>query len=267
MRLDFTARETWLHRANPALKLALSVCLFLYVLFVHNLNVLIVWTALVLLGLFAASGHPWKRLLLYSSPFFVIFLSTGSSMILFGEGTTTWFRWGLVHITEESFYRGVHLGVRALGFATIGLLFALTTRPVMLFYSLMQQVKLPPKYAYSFMAAMRLIPMVLEEFQTLRHALLVRGVQRQGSWKRPYRLWKAYTIPLLAQSIRRAQRIAVAMEAKRFDNDKARTYYYEVGFSASDALLIAAAAAACVCAQLLGGAFPLLDAVDVRHYG
>ncbi len=56
---------------------------------------------------------------------------------------------------------------------------ALTTKPVYLFYSLMQQVNMKPKYVYSFMAAIRLIPLMIEEMKTLHHALKVRGVQKK----------------------------------------------------------------------------------------
>jgi energy-coupling factor transport system permease protein len=45
---------------------------------------------------------------------------------------------------------------------------------------------------------------------------------------------KAYSIPLLSGSIRRAHRIAVAMEAKRFTDTRDRTYFYEFGFSKKD---------------------------------
>src|SRR5690625_7111529 len=45
---------------------------------------------------------------------------------------TTLFR---SHITEESFFRGLHLGIRTVSFGLLGLVFALTTTPVQLFYS------------------------------------------------------------------------------------------------------------------------------------
>jgi energy-coupling factor transport system permease protein len=232
--VDFTSTETWLHRINPSLKLIVLIVLFIVVLFIHDLNYLINFTigALVLFSCF--TGHPIKRILFLSIPFFVVFLSTSSSMILFGQGETTWFKWGLVHITEESFMRGLLVGFRSLLFAALGLTFALTTRPVYLFYSLMQQVKLNPKYAYSFMAALRLIPIMMEEFQTIQHAMKVRGVERQKGIKSLYFKIKAYSIPMLSGSIRRAHRIAVAMEAKRFSDMRNRTYYYEIGFSKND---------------------------------
>lgn len=181
-------------------------------------------------------------------------------MILFGEGSTTWFRWGLIHVTEESFLRGMHLGFRALSFALLGLLFSLTTRPVRLFYSLMQQLKLKPKYAYSFLAGVRLIPIMIEEFQTVRNALKVRGVVNNGLFEK----MKRYAIPLLSQSIRRAQRIAVAMEAKRFSNSAERTFYYEIGFSKYDIVLVAVFIIVTAAAYYAGIYYPYIPVEDVR---
>ena len=131
------------------------------------------------------------------------------------------------------------IGLRALVFAVLGLTFALTTRPVNLFYSLMQQLRLDPKYAYSFMAALRLIPIMTEEFETIRNARKVRGSERVTGLQGILFKMKVYTIPLLSGSIRRAHRIAVAMEAKRFSGHVKRTYYYEIGFSGNDFVFLA----------------------------
>jgi energy-coupling factor transport system permease protein len=186
-------------------------------------------------------------------------------MILFGKGDTTWIQLGIIHVTEESFYRGVHLGLRSLAFAFCGLIFALTTKPVFLFYSLMQQCKLSPKYAYSFMAGVRLLPIILEEFITLKKALTVRGVEQKKGFKALVQKIRLYSIPLLSQSIRRAHRIAVAMEAKRFSQQKARTYFYEIGYSKKDlwfALLFLLVYAVSFIAAL---ALPYLPITDVRY--
>ncbi|CAM3002442.1 energy-coupling factor transporter transmembrane component T [Paenibacillus sediminis] len=255
--------ETWLHRVNPALKLILFTLFFVAVIFIHNPNVLLYVTCGTMLMLFW-SGHPWKRVLLYASPFILVFISTSTGMMFFGEGKITWLKYGLIHITQESFYRGLHLGLRALSLAAIGLLFGLTTRPVNLFYSLMQQLKLPPKYAYSFLAAMRMVPILIEEFQTLRHALKIRGTKRQGRFPNIYKTIKRYSIPLLAQSIRRAQRIAVAMEAKGFTNDSKRTYYYRIGYSLVDIWFSVYFVILFVLAYELGAWFPFVGITDVR---
>lgn len=238
MQLDFSFRETWLHKINPSFKFILIVSLFIHILFIHNINIIINYAIGTAILYILFTGHPWKRLLIISIPFIIIFLTSSTSMIFFGKGEVTWFKWGLIHITEEGFFRGLHLGFRGLVFATLGIIFALTTRPVFLFYSLMQQLKLKPKYAYSFMAAVRLIPIMFEELQTIRYALKVRGVQNQKGILGFYHLLKSYSIPMLSQSIRRAHRIAIAMEAKRFSETTKRTYYYLVGFSKLDVYLL-----------------------------
>lgn len=264
MQITFTYRETWLHRVNPGVKLVLSLLLFVLVVFTHNLNTMMYLTAGALVPLFLFSGQPIRRLLLYASPFLLIFLSSAAGMMMFGSGETLWFRLGFVRITEESFYRGLHLGFRGLQVAAVGLLFSLTTRPVALFYTMMQQWKVAPKYAYSFLAALRMLPLVVEEFQTLRYALKVRGKKRRNWLTGWYTTLRMYAIPLLAQSIRRAHRTAVAMEAKRFSTHAKRTYYYLSTYSSVDIYYIVYWLLLVVIAQWIGTAWPIWDALDVR---
>jgi energy-coupling factor transport system permease protein len=269
LRLTFPFHETWLHRVNPSIKLLLLICLFIIVIMIHNLDMMINFTILALVLLVFFTGHPWKRLLLYSSPFVLIFIGSAASMIFFGKGDITWVKWGLLHITEESFYRGVHLGFRSLNFAILGLLFALTTRPVNLFYSLMQQCNVSPKYAYSFMAGLRLLPILFDEFQTLRYAIKVRGGFTRKGIRGFYQKLHFYSIPLLAQSIRRAQRIAVAMEAKRFSQTETRprTYYYKISVSGYDGIFIFYFIVALGAAYLVAQQYPYFGIADVRYYG
>mgnify|MGYP001947098095 CR=1 FL=1 len=186
-------------------------------------------------------------MILFTAPFVLIFFSSASTLILFGRGEVVWWQWGLIKISEESFRHGLLVGFKTLSFGALGLLFVLTTKPVKLFYALMQQLKLPPKYAYSFMAAIRMLPMVMQDFQQRADALKIRGFQYSKGMRGIYERIKAYSVPLLAQSIRRAQRVAVAMEAKRFQMNADRTYYYPLRYSSLDVrfmiLMIAAAAA------------------------
>ncbi|MGO4270055.1 energy-coupling factor transporter transmembrane component T, partial [Paenibacillus sp. TAF58] len=137
-------------------------------------------------------------------------------------------------------------------------------RPVALFYAMMQQWKIAPKYAYSFLAALRMLPLMLEEFQTLRYALKVRGKKKRNPITGWYTTLRMYAIPLLAQSIRRAHRTAVAMEAKRFSSAKKRTYYYVSSYSILDVYYIFYWIALVILANWLGKAWPLLNAADVR---
>lgn len=263
MHTTFDLRETWLHKINPSMKLLTMIFLFILVIFIHNLNMMILFTLINLLLFLFFTGHPFKRILLFSIPFIMIFVSTSTSMIFFGKGETTLFKWGLIHATEESLIRGIHLGLRALTYALLGLTFALTTRPVLLFYSLMQQLKLQPKYAYSFMAGVRLIPIMFEEFQTIRNAQKVRGVKPSGFFGQ----FKKISIPLLSQCIRRAFRIAVAMEAKRFENGRERTFYYKIGYSKYDVFFVLYFVLLTGLAFYLSLEIPFFPITDVRYVG
>lgn len=256
--------HSWMHGVNPALKLGVMLSGMAAILFIHNVNVLLILAGTLILLAMGASGYPAGSVALFMAPFLFVFLSTGMSMILFGQGDTLWWQWGPIAISRESFFRGLHVGLRALCFGLMGLLFALTTRPVLLFYSLMQQLKLPPRYAYSFMAALRLLPLMLEEFKSLRKAYKVRGVAFEKGWQGFVKKVNRYAIPLLAQSIRRARRIALSMEARRFNSATKRTYYYQTGFSGADGLMLLCWIGIFGVSWWIGWHFPFVEVTDVR---
>ncbi|MGG4553076.1 energy-coupling factor transporter transmembrane component T family protein [Paenibacillus humicus] len=258
-------RTTWLHRANPAAKLGMIVLLFLLTLFTHSLDFIAYQAIAVFLVLFLMSGHPPWKIMLLLLPLLFVFVSSSITMILFGKGDTLWWKWGIIRISEESFYRGIHIGFKSVTFAAEGLLYVLTTSSVALFYALMQKVKLAPKYAYSFMASVRLLPMVWEEFLIRRSALQIRGVRHSRGIRGWIEQAKLYAVPLLSQSIRRAHRVAVAMESKSFHNSRRRTYYYTSEFTLYDLGLLLLLASAFAAAYSLANIYPLFGISDVRY--
>jgi energy-coupling factor transport system permease protein len=267
VKQDILQNKTWMHGVNPSFKLVIMVLLFVMILMIHQLNILFYLTVFSFLLFWFCSGLTWKVKFLLFLPFILMFISTASSMILFGKGDVIWMKWGLIEISEESFYRGLHIGFRALLFGLLGLLFTLSTRPVMLFYSLMQQLRLKPKYAYSFMAGFRMIPIIAEEFLTIRRAMKVRGLNPQKGMAGLLFTFRSSALPLLAQSIRRAHRIAVAMEAKRFNGSGKRTYYYKTVFSKYDAFFIVLIFAMLVFGWQAAAVYPVFPAGDVRYNG
>lgn len=238
MNIVFEAKETWLHKVNPTMKLVILLMMCIIVMFIDNLNTLFFITGFIFILYLFFTGHPIKRILLFTLPFMFIFICSSTSLIFFGKGEHVLFQWGIIKISEESIYKGMTVGCRGLIFAELGLVFALTTRPVSLFYSLMQQAKVPPKYAYGFMAGLRMLPIMMEEFQTIRNAMTIRGVEQEKGLSAISFKLKAYSVPLLSQSIRRAHRIAIAMEAKRFSSAQTRTFYYIQKFSIFDFIFV-----------------------------
>ncbi|MCL1632595.1 energy-coupling factor transporter transmembrane protein EcfT [Sporolactobacillus sp. CPB3-1] len=221
-------------KVNPSLKFLLTSSLFILYLFVHNLNTMI-WASVFFLVLYVfACGLSGKWSFGFVLLTLILSLFSASAMILFGKGNTVIFHYSLIMMTQESLARGIMLGLRTFCFSLIGMVFATTTLPVPFFYSLMQQLKVPVRYAYGCLAAFRMLPVMGEELGHIRQAMRVRGMANQHGVKAFSNKMIRYLLMMLAQSIRRAQRTAIAMEAKRFSMTEARTYYYEIGWSVYD---------------------------------
>ncbi|WP_313238151.1 energy-coupling factor transporter transmembrane component T family protein [Sporosarcina ureae] len=227
-------RETWLFRVNPALKFIVFFAFLIITLVNQSVPFAISQAVLYGIVFYVFSGYSLKKLSILSIPLVISFLSTGLTMLLFGKGEAVLWQWGLFKISEESIQHALLLGSKSLSFGFVGFTFILTIQPVLFFYAMMQQFRLPSKYAYSFIAAFRLIPAVTEELQIRRNALKVRNIQFSKGIKGLYKRLQSYTVPLFAQSIRRAQRIAVAMEAKQYQMGAARTYYYPTRYNGID---------------------------------
>lgn len=235
-RLFTPKRKTWLFDVNPALKFIVFFILFIIIFF--NQNYLFTLNIMIIYGLFlyVFSGYGWGRLLLFTIPIVISIFSTAFTMILFGRGDIIWWQWGIIKISEESFYHGLLLGFKSASFGFLSLIFLLTSRPMILFYALMQQFRLPAKYAYSFIAAIRLVPIIIDELQARSNALKVRGVKYSKGAKGVLERLRLFSLPIFAQSIRRAQRIAIAMEAKRFHMNADRTYFYPTSYKPIDGI-------------------------------
>ena len=144
-----------------------------------------------------------------------------------------------------------------------GILIAFTSQIVLVFYSLMQHLKVKPKVAYAFMAAIRMVPLMFMSFLQLRKSLKIRYQLISAQNYRGIKRVKHLIIPLLSQNIRKAHQLSVAMEKKGF-KDGPRTYYYHAPFSYKDILLIIVMGLILISAYYLSLYFPITGIDDVR---
>lgn len=117
-----------------------------------------------------------------------------------------------------SVQNGIQLSTRVMAFASLGVLFALTTDNQEFIQSLIHQGKLPPKYAYGVLAALHLLPKVKEEYAMTRLAYKVRGIKVNPLSPRPL-------FTMLVNSMHWSENVAMAMESKGFEEEGIRTYY------------------------------------------
>ncbi|WP_020008617.1 energy-coupling factor transporter transmembrane component T family protein [Salinicoccus albus] len=228
---------TFIDRTNPVTKLSLGVMIFITVVLMHNPNQLFYLALMLMLTLLLFSGVRIRYLVLLIGVMLAFGLFSSAYMIFYGEGRTTLFSFGIIHVTEESLMRGIHIMMRGLALSFFGALIIFTTRITDVFYSLMQQLRIKPKYAYSFMAAIRMVPIIAREYISLRQARKVRKPLIHKKYVSGITGFKTTIVTLLSQSIRRAWRLSVAMESKGFD-DGPRTYYHQTSFSISDFWLV-----------------------------
>jgi energy-coupling factor transport system permease protein len=137
---------------------------------------------------------------------------------------------------------GLALGLRLLGIAFAGVLAVATTDPTDLADSLQQQARLSPRLAVGVMAAIRMLPILAVEWQLLGMARRARGVSASGAPLVAAQLAFGKLLALLVGSVRRATRLALAMDARGFGTSPCRTIARPQRVTPADwALLLAAA--------------------------
>ncbi|MCT8137850.1 energy-coupling factor transporter transmembrane protein EcfT [Anaerobacillus sp. CMMVII] len=201
--------------------------------------VYLVFTILVTFLFSNVSIKRWSKMFF---PFILIALSFSWMTILYPSDTFSGgevlFSFWRFEITSTSLMAGISLGLRSLSFVALSLLFVLTTDSTKFMLSLMQQCKLPPKFTYGILAGYRFLPTFRHEFQILKQAHRIRGVGRARGLKGRIQEFQRFSIPLFANAIRKAERVAIAMESKGFTGSKERTHYHEMKVTKRDWLFL-----------------------------
>ncbi|WP_157729608.1 energy-coupling factor transporter transmembrane component T family protein [Tumebacillus algifaecis] len=231
--------NSFVGQVNPSVKLILHLlCMILIVLASEPLTTLYLLLIPVILTLTLAK-IPLRTFVRRVSPFLIIFLSTTWVLAAYGKGETVWWEWAWIRITEEGVINGLNIGLRMMAFVCYGFLFTATTDLTKLVMSLMQQCKLSPKIAYALLAGFRFLPLFKEEYALIKAAHRVRGVSRLPGLRGKVQGIVRDTIPLLAQGIRKAERVAVALEARGFDGTLNRTFYHQMTVGRQDVFYVA----------------------------
>jgi energy-coupling factor transport system permease protein len=130
---------------------------------------------------------------------------------------------GPIRLGAETLVNGGGLAVRLLAIALAGILATATSDPTEMADALVQQARVSPRYAIGVLGALRLLPLMAREWQTIGMARRARGVEAGRSPIAAVRLFLGSLMALLVGAIRRASRIALAMEARGFGAMPRRT--------------------------------------------
>lgn len=206
-----------LARVNPVAKLAAALILMLALFAsLDGVTALVVLAGLI--ALLPISGLSVSTLVSRAWLIGLGVVSIGLVNVLFAAeqiGPTV-IAIGPVRIGSETLVDGLGLMCRLVAIALAGVLATATSQPTDLADALVQQLRVSPRFAVGALAAMRLIPLMAAEWQTIAMARRARGVDAGRSPLAAARLFAGQLLALLVGAVRRGSRMALAMEARGF---------------------------------------------------
>jgi len=181
----------------------------------------------VLLGLLIAAGGG-ANLRRFRFMFLLVFVFT---LVVW-----TFFYGSVLVPTRAGFYFGLSTAVRLATFLAAGLVFLTTTRVEEVAYAL-GRVGVPYKVGFTLMLAFRLVPVFFDAALSVVQAQRCRGLPLgRGGLLTRLRRFVPIIVPVLIGALRRADRMAMALELRGFNSGRPRTTYLRARPHARDAL-------------------------------
>ena len=184
-----------------------------------------VTSAIVLVALFVAilvSGLPPRALAVRAIPLLISAAGIGLFNALLGSG-------GIAS--------GVAIALRLVGISIAGVLAIATVDPTELADGLVEHVHAPPRFVVGALAAFRLFPLFSREWDTIGLARRARGIEADRALGR-LAAFPGRSLGLLIAAIRRATRLALAMDARGFASRSCRTLARPRAFARGDVAFV-----------------------------
>ncbi len=156
--------------------------------------------------------------------------------------------WLANYLARGSVSGMVPISLRLVALGLPGLLLVASTDPTELADALVQKWHAPARVAYGALAAFRLLPLLAAEITVIRRARRARGVSPGRTPVAWVRTGVALLFALLVQAIRRAVRLATAMDSRGFDAGLPRSFARESILRRSDRAFVVATALIAVAA-------------------
>jgi energy-coupling factor transport system permease protein len=252
-----------LARRNPVAKLAAAFALTVVLLATLDPVTPAIALAVEILSV-PLFGIRLRDLVRRAAPLLISVAGLVVALMLFAAERTgpVVFWLGPIPVTTSVLSSALGLSLRLIAISLPGMLVFATTDPTDLADALIQNVRVPARFAIGALAAFRLLPLLGAEWRLLGLARRSRGVSAGRNPVAALRLFAATTFALLVGAIRRGTRLATAMDARGFNAKTPRTVARRQRFGVADALLIAVAAvagAAAIAVSVYIGTFePLL---------
>ena len=229
-----------IHRLDPRVKIVCTL-IFLISLFVQN-RVLGYALAFVFLAcMIHVSKVPAKFIGKGLKPIVILLLFTVAMNLFLTRGGAVLFHWGIITITETGLRTSVFMAVRLVLLVAGSSLMTFTTTPNGLTDGLekllhpLNRIHVPVHEISMMMSiALRFIPILLEETDKIMKAQIARGADfESGNIIQRAKAMIPILVPLFVSAFRRANDLAMAMEARCYHGGEGRTkmkplkYHYQ----------------------------------------
>ena len=245
---QFYPSDSVIHRLDPRVKLISTLCFIISLFLIRNLiGYIIVTVFLAVIVIiskvpfrYVLKGMRGILILMLITVVFNIFLTPGQVLV----------QWGKLKITVEGVRLSVQMVVR-LSYLIIGSsVMTLTTTPNNLtdgLESIMRPLKVfhVPVHEIAMMMsiALRFIPILLEETDIIKKAQMARCADfESGNFIARAKNMVPLLVPLFISAFRRANDLAMAMEARCYRGGDGRTKMKPLIYRKKDALAYAAVA-------------------------
>lgn len=239
----YVPADSLIHRMDPRSKL-LIIFLFVCIIFLAN-N----WITYALIGIYTffmigLSRIPFRFLYAGLKPVLWLVIFTLLLQLFFTKEGTVIFEWGPVKIYDEGVRMGVFISMRFFFLILITSLLTLTTTPIEITDGLetllnpLKKIRFPVhEMALMMSISLRFIPTLMQETDKIMKAQIARGVEfASGPIKDRIKAVIPLLIPLFVSSFKRAEELAVAMEARGYRGGEGRTKYRQLDWKMADSI-------------------------------
>ena len=234
-----------IHRMDPRMKLILTILYIVGVFIVANLPGYAIALAFLYIVV-RVSGIKFSYLAKGVKPLRFIIIFTFILNLFFVQGETPIFT-----LTKEALNNAIYFALRLIFLVMGTSVLTLTTSPVQLTDGLerimhpLEKIHFPAhELAMMMTIALRFIPTLLEETDKIQKAQMARGADfESGNLIERAKAMIPLLVPLFVSSVRRANELAMAMEARCYRGGDKRTRLRELKYTKLDlygALAVAA---------------------------
>ena len=232
-----------LHKLDPRTKIISTFLIMIYLLSVTRVVTLVFSLTAVLL-LYRLAGISLSIGLRNLRPFIFLFLLTiGVHTFFSTEGGGRIIPGLPVTVSVQGLYLGFFYSVRISILIVLANLLTLTTAPMSLtdaveFFLKPLRIFKVPAHEISMMLsiALRFFPILLSETDRIRKAQVSRGATFEGPLRHKINMIVTLIVPLFVSTFRKANELAMAMDARCYGGSSKRTSLYELKFRKPDTL-------------------------------